>query len=206
MSKDPAVLFYTSDFLTGTLTMTDEQVGKYIRLLCLQHQMGRLCEEDMLYICKTHEQKIFEKFIKDKDGLYYNERLEQEILRRKKYSESRKKNVSKRYPSTYVEHMETETENITVNKYKNKKKEDILEYFELKDYPLDEAESFFNHYESQGWVTGNGVPIVNWKSKAENWHKEQTRRSNESKSGAKQYKKGEFDPEKFANLLNNPPV
>jgi len=31
--KDPAVLFYTQDFLTGTFTMTDEQVGKYIRLL-----------------------------------------------------------------------------------------------------------------------------------------------------------------------------
>ena len=32
MSKDPAVLFYTSDFLTGTMTMNDSQVGQYIRL------------------------------------------------------------------------------------------------------------------------------------------------------------------------------
>lgn len=28
MAKDPAVLFYTADFITGTLTMTDEQRGK----------------------------------------------------------------------------------------------------------------------------------------------------------------------------------
>ena len=42
MAKDPAFLFYSNDFLTGTYTMTDEQVGKYIRLLCLQHQKGEL--------------------------------------------------------------------------------------------------------------------------------------------------------------------
>ena len=42
MSKDPAILFYTGDFITGTLTMTDDQRGKYILLLCLQHQKGRL--------------------------------------------------------------------------------------------------------------------------------------------------------------------
>ena len=49
MSKDPAVLFYTSDFLSGTFTMTNEQVGKYIRLLCLQHQKGRLTEKDKAF-------------------------------------------------------------------------------------------------------------------------------------------------------------
>ena len=48
MAKDPAVLFYTSDFLSGTFTMTNEQVGMYIRLLCLQHQKGKLSEKDML--------------------------------------------------------------------------------------------------------------------------------------------------------------
>jgi len=32
--------------------MTDEQVGKYIRLLCLQHQKGYLTEKDMISIRK----------------------------------------------------------------------------------------------------------------------------------------------------------
>ncbi|TRZ80528.1 DUF1376 domain-containing protein [bacterium] len=49
--KDPAVLFYTQDFITGTILMTDEQRGKYIMLLCLQHQNGKLTERDMLKIC-----------------------------------------------------------------------------------------------------------------------------------------------------------
>ena len=62
MSKDPAVLFYTSDFLTGTTLMSNEQVGKYIRLLCIQHQKGVLSEKDMLKICDSYDEDIFDKF------------------------------------------------------------------------------------------------------------------------------------------------
>ena len=61
MAKDPAVLFYTSDFISGTLTMTDEQRGRYILLLCLQHQKGYLTEKDMLNICKTYDEDIWVK-------------------------------------------------------------------------------------------------------------------------------------------------
>ena len=32
--RDPAFLFYPADFLIGTMDMTDEEVGIYIRLLC----------------------------------------------------------------------------------------------------------------------------------------------------------------------------
>ena len=71
MSKDPAFLFYSSDFLTGTALMSDEQVGKYIKLLCYQHQKGHLTERDMLKICSTHDEDIFSKFEKDENGLYY---------------------------------------------------------------------------------------------------------------------------------------
>ena len=90
MSKDPAFLFYTSDFLTGTMTMSNEQVGKYIRLLCLQHQKGILTEKDMLFICQLYDQDIFEKFIKDENGSYYNERLRIESEKRNKFTESRR--------------------------------------------------------------------------------------------------------------------
>lgn len=90
--KDPAVLFYTADFIAGTLTMTDEQRGRYILLLCLQHQQGGLSEEDMLNICKTYDVKVFSKFHKAEDGFYYNERMRTEADKRKKYSESRRNN------------------------------------------------------------------------------------------------------------------
>ena len=61
-NKDPAFLFYSSDFLTGTMFMSDVQLGKYIKLLCVQHQKGHLSEKDMLNICKRYDKDIFEKF------------------------------------------------------------------------------------------------------------------------------------------------
>ena len=66
-----------------------------------------------------------------------------------------------------------------------KKLTEIKAYFTAKDYPLEEAISFFNHYEAQGWVTGSGVPIFNWKMKAENWHKEQRSRNLNKKTEQK---------------------
>ena len=86
--KDPAFLFYSSDFLSGTMLMSNEEVGIYIKLLCLQHQQGHLKEEDMLSMGANP--KILNKFVKDNEGNYYNERLEYEAEKRHKYTESRR--------------------------------------------------------------------------------------------------------------------
>ena len=131
MSKDPAVLFYTSDFLSGTFTMSNEQVGKYIRLLCLQHQKGKLTEKDMLSICKAYDSDIWDKF-KVVDGVYINERMYNEAIRRQKFTESRRNNAkSPKNESTskaYAKHMETETENETINENINKDKKVIMPF------------------------------------------------------------------------------
>lgn len=93
MKKDPAVLFYTSDFLAGTITMTDDEVGKYIKLLCIQHQRGHLPESTMLQMCGGEKNdEIFSKFEVDEDGLYYNERMDVESKKRRAFTESRIKN------------------------------------------------------------------------------------------------------------------
>ena len=105
--------------------MTNEQVGCYIRLLCIQHQKGSLTERDIMQVCGSRDEDIFAKFVMQADGSYINIRLAEEAKRRKDYAESRRKNISKRYEknmnnisntyeSTYVEHMETETETETV--------------------------------------------------------------------------------------------
>lgn len=95
MSKDPAVLFYTSDFLASTFHLSDEQVGKFIRLLCMQHQRGRLSEDDLPSGDNTASLQIRSLFKKDENG-YFNERMEEEIIKRKKYTESRRDNWAKR--------------------------------------------------------------------------------------------------------------
>ena len=121
MAKDPAVLFYTSDFLSGTLTMNYEQKGKYITLLCYQHQQGFLLEDDFKAILDDTDIKVFNKFEKLSDGKYYNLKLKVESERRKAYTESRRSNRKKKddidisnLSKSYVKRMETVTVTGTV--------------------------------------------------------------------------------------------
>ena len=90
MSKSPAVLFYTSDFLTGTILFTDEETGQYIRLLCHQHQLGHLPKKHILKICGSKESPVLDKFQTDDKGLYFNKRMEEEINKRKEHAEKQR--------------------------------------------------------------------------------------------------------------------
>jgi len=86
MAKDPAFLFYTSDFLTGTMFLSHEQTGIYIRLLCSQHQHGGIIDKvSFNSLVGTHD-ILRAKFIETETG-FYNERLAIEVdLRAKKSS------------------------------------------------------------------------------------------------------------------------
>lgn len=90
MSKDPAFLFYTNDFLSGISDLTMEERGQFITLLCLQHQKGRLTNKMITISCGNAAADVLDKFIKDPDGLYYNERLEIEIEKRKQHAEKQR--------------------------------------------------------------------------------------------------------------------
>jgi len=178
MSKDPAFLFYSSDFLTGTMFMDNDQVGKFIRLICAQHQKGRLTKKDMLKICITYDEDIFSKFAIDESGFYFNERLEQEADKRKAYSESRRNNRKKKedvinISNTYVQHMENEIEieNIIENKKVARFQKPTL--LELKTYMLeigmaDVSEKWFDYYESNGWLVGKNK-MKNWRAAVRTW-------------------------------------
>lgn len=164
--KDPAFLFYSSDFLSGTMLMTDEEIGQYIKLLCLQHQKGHLKEKDMLNICKTYNEDIFSKFIKDEEGNYYNERLEYEANKRKAYSESRRNNRKKKEETktyeedmknicnSYEEHMGNENinKNIINNKdnrkrgSKGKKEEEKIHFAEFVSMTNAEYDKLVSTY------------------------------------------------------------
>ena len=98
-NKDPAVLFFTSDFLSSTFLWSYEDVGKYIRLLCLQHQQKGLTESDLDAICQGSD-RVREKFQRGDDGKFYNLRMQMEIERRENYlmsqSEKGKKSAAAR--------------------------------------------------------------------------------------------------------------
>lgn len=148
-NKDPAMLFYPSDFLVDTMLFDDIVIGRYIKLMCFLHQKGHLLYEDILSIVKEENSPIFKLLEIDEKGLYYIAKIDQEIARRKAYSESRKNN-RKKTCETCVEDMGTETVTetinnyITNNNYSSELKETIKTWL---DYKLERKEI----YKQQGF-------------------------------------------------------
>ena len=94
-NRDPAFLFYSSDFITGTIELTDEEVGQYIKMMCYQHQKGHLSDELIKRLIPNISEFVLQKFIQDKQGNYYSKRLEEEIEKRSKHKEKQQINGSR---------------------------------------------------------------------------------------------------------------
>lgn len=155
MAKDPAFLFFTGDFATGTQFFTDEQVGKFVRLLMAQHQHGHLSEKQVMLICKTSDSEVMSKFKKDAQGFFFNERLEFEINRRKKFSDSRSNNRSGKYKkdlinisSSQEDHMENEikNENKIINTIEERKKEFVEKVQNEPGFEKPLKDKFINYW------------------------------------------------------------
>ena len=188
-NKDPAVLFYTEAYLVGTKLMTYEQKGKYMDLLCLQHQQGHLSEDDMLAICGERDPRIFAKFLIDENGLYYNERMEEESIKRKAYTDSRHQNGSyggrpkKQIPSenhmgnhmeticlTDENHMGNHMRNRNINIDTNTIK-DIIEYLNTVlgtkyKYSADYIKKHINARLSEGYTLEDFKTVIDKKFKS----------------------------------------
>lgn len=95
MAKDPAILFYTGDFLNGCTDLTLEERGQYITLLCLQHQKGHLSEKTIRLSVGSVSVDVLKKLSKDDQGNYYNERMDAEIQKRAQFIETRTVNGKK---------------------------------------------------------------------------------------------------------------
>ena len=89
MSKDPAILFYTGDFLNGCTDLTFEERGQYITLLCLQHQKGHLSEKTIRLSVGSVSVDVLKKFSRDENGNYFNERMDAEIEKRQHFLDTR---------------------------------------------------------------------------------------------------------------------
>lgn len=128
MSKDPAFLFYHQDFFAGVSDMTNEEIGAYVKCMCVQASKGGITEKHMSIICISQDVHITvkKKFVLNiETNLLENIRLKTEIEKRKKYSESRSNNRKSKSTEpkqpvknskTYEKHMENEIENEDVIK------------------------------------------------------------------------------------------
>lgn len=135
MGTDPALLFYPNDFLGGVKYFTMEERGKYITLLCDQFVSGYIPKNHMISVCGSLDSPILKKFKLNDDGLYFNQRLEDEKIKRINFCNSRRNNKSgrkkgsknkitkKSYDKPMFIHMENENENENkdINKNKNEK-------------------------------------------------------------------------------------
>ena len=93
--KDPAIVFYTSDFMVGVSNLTMEERGQYITLLCLQHQLGHLSKKIIQLNVPNISEDVLNKFTIDEDGNYFNVRLQYEIEKRSKFIEHQRENGKK---------------------------------------------------------------------------------------------------------------
>ena len=98
--KDPAMLWYWNDWFSGTGLLSRFQKGCYMDLLHAQFNNGRLSLEE-IKICLGSDFSqawlaLQKKFKQDENGLFFNERLEQEKNKRAAFSESRRNNRIKK--------------------------------------------------------------------------------------------------------------
>jgi len=92
MAKDPAFLFYSQDFLIGTSLLTNEETGKYIKILCWMHQHGPMKKEIIENLVGNLSVNLSVKFSLTEDGSLINNRLFDEIEKRKNFVQSRVNN------------------------------------------------------------------------------------------------------------------
>lgn len=197
MAKNPAMLLYTADFLVGVSFMSMAERGQYITLLCLQHQKGHMSMDEMRMVVGDVSDKVLIHFDRDEEGLFFNKRAEEESDKRKAYSESRRKNIMKRYESdsyvstyvptyesTYVLHMENENDNDNDNTLLDKKErcgekkkgfspptlEEVEEYCRQRKNNVD-AKRFYDYFSEGEWKDSKGQPVKNWKQKVITWEK-----------------------------------
>ncbi|HUX61297.1 MAG TPA: hypothetical protein VMV32_08285 [Ignavibacteriaceae bacterium] len=79
--KDPSFLFYPADFLTGTMFMSNEDIGIYVKLLCAQHQHGGIIEKTAFNSLVKENSIVRTKFIESEEG-FFNKRLMIEMEKR----------------------------------------------------------------------------------------------------------------------------
>lgn len=147
--KEPAFMMYSQDWIVGTMTMSFEDRGKYITLICMLHQSGRMTEKNVRLLVGSFSEELKSKFKIDEDGNWYNEKLERVTAQRQNFIESRRlnglkggrpkktkeKNSPKKkktkstsfsvgYPTNNLP--EDENEDVNKDENENEKKEDVF--------------------------------------------------------------------------------
>lgn len=219
MAKDPAVLFYAGDFFMGTVSMTDEQVGRYIRALCLQH--NEHLKDSKFKEIVHNDPELIEKFDKDEKGLWYNKRWEFEKDRRQKYldsrnvapahavtrakSEAKKTAKAEELQKLAAEQIPPEVKDeeyappVYEPRFKPPTIKDVQKQIDGMGYKTVSAEVFITFYESKGWMVGKNK-MKDWKQALAGWESRNKQRHEIPEKGTHPGQKmdtGSVEPTKF---------
>jgi uncharacterized protein YdaU (DUF1376 family) len=200
--KAPAFQFYADDFLAGTITMTNEERGAYIALLCIQWSKEALTENDFQRVCAgmpPHSQRICQsKFQIDADGNYRNQRLETEREKQIQYRKKQTDNANKRWvgnATAYPTALPADMPNAcspSPSPTPNDKEESIAPKSQRSRFvapsvqevetacveiglPASEAGRFIDYYESKGWKV-NKSQMKSWIASLRNWKRNRDER------------------------------
>lgn len=202
--KPPAFQFYADDFLGGTVDLSAEDVGAYIRLICFQWNRGELPKDstaiDRVAGCKVSDH-VLAKFPSGK-----NKRLEAE---RQKQADYRAKQSDKGHASAQARLNRASTEPqpspqpkvnspspspspspISSNTHTPRASRwptlaETKDYASIIGFGESEAELFWHHFESAGWIDKNGQPVMKWQSKLVTWNVSSRARAREAAHLAK---------------------
>ena len=117
MAKDPATLWYFNDWHGGTVTFSRHLKGCYMDLLYAQFNSGRLSLDEIKTVLGSDfgsSWPTLQKKFKTENNLFFNERLENELNKRKSFTKSRRENA------TSQKHMLMHMENVNEIKIENK--------------------------------------------------------------------------------------
>ena len=115
MAKDPAMLWYPGDWISGTQGMTFEEKGAYMELLMFQFNNGHMGDHMIGRMVGQLWGQIKHKFKVDENGLWYNERVDLEKEKRKSFTNSRKNNLQGKNQYSKNGHTTSRMENVNGN-------------------------------------------------------------------------------------------
>lgn len=187
MNKAPAFQFYAQDFLTGTMYLTNEEIGIYIKMLAKQWTDEKIPKKRLGFLVGYDWENLSDELkskFEDKGEYVVNKRLEKERDRKERFIERQRENGKKggRPPKSKNptksqkkplehEHEKEDEKEVLKNKglidKKTEKKlkepptlEEFLEYA-IREKPNVDEESVKLKYKSwiaNGWQTNGKTP------------------------------------------------
>ncbi|CAL2091844.1 DUF1376 domain-containing protein [Tenacibaculum sp. 190524A05c] len=142
MGKDPAVLFYISNWLTATKGMKANAKGWFLNLILFQYELGDLPNdlEELANLCdvrfseyqvfeQVFEQVLKQKFEQNSNGRLENARAKEIIQKRKEFKDKRSNAGKYSYLSRFINNHFS----LTQDEKKFIKSEINFDEFDLKD-------------------------------------------------------------------------